>query len=265
MKKFKSTIVLAFALAMVTVLFAHSSLAQAAARETEESSQSCVVDLKHNVHNCQDISGIHVLDVTEVATPGGEINTTCTQSTIQIHVPLNYKATIQFHYDGSPSGWTVNIGDSSTNNGYAGDAATQSNDSEVQILNQQMALYASDYGNNQLLTTINNLGIGAGDTATFVVSNNKLQWTLPNHNGSYTSPYIFALAGQPDAEGPTNNDIYVGVNRVIYGPGSRTGCGVSYVTYVVESIGGGGGGGGCTPLPNGKTLPQPDAPPPCQQ
>ncbi|WP_197046531.1 hypothetical protein, partial [Planktothrix paucivesiculata] len=42
-------------------------------------------------------------------------------------------AEFEVQYDGVPTGITVNIGDSSTNNGFGGDGATQSNDAELNI------------------------------------------------------------------------------------------------------------------------------------
>lgn len=46
--------------------------------------------------------------------------------------PYDY-AEFKISYDGAPTGLTVNIGDSSTNNGGSGDGGTQSNDAEMQI------------------------------------------------------------------------------------------------------------------------------------
>ncbi|KAH9495527.1 hypothetical protein Btru_013507 [Bulinus truncatus] len=46
----------------------------------------------------------------------------------------------------SPTGFTFNLGDSSTNNGFAGDASTQSRDAELQLLNGRLDGFRSDFG-----------------------------------------------------------------------------------------------------------------------
>jgi hypothetical protein len=66
--------------------------------------------------------------------------------------------------------------------------------------------------------------------ATFEVSNEKVVYD--NHDGtasSLASPYLYALAGQPDSEGPVNCDVFAAFNRVIDGD-YRSGSGVREVT-----------------------------------
>ncbi|HEX3048056.1 MAG TPA: CehA/McbA family metallohydrolase [Bacillota bacterium] len=141
------------------------------------------------------------------------------------------KATFYFYFNGSPTGWLVNIGDSSTNNGYAGDSGTQNNDSELQIVNGSMAVYCSDYGSSQLLLT--KTGCAPRNNCIRVeVSNNKVSYyNYATGDGfTQTSPYIFALNGQADAEGPVNYTIYGALNRVVAGSSERTGSGVVRAT-----------------------------------
>ena len=49
------------------------------------------------------------------------------------------------------------------------------------------------------------------------------------------SPYLFALAGQPDSEGPVNYDIDAAFNKVIAGD-YRFGTGVGQVTVTLSSV-----------------------------
>src|SRR5262245_32478536 len=44
-----------------------------------------------------------------------------------------YEADFRIEYDAAPTGMSVNIGDSRTNDGFGGDAGTQSNDAEINI------------------------------------------------------------------------------------------------------------------------------------
>jgi Ca2+-binding RTX toxin-like protein len=69
------------------------------------------------------------------------------------------------------------------------------------------------------------------------VSNEKLAWD--NKSGlqnSLTWPYLYALNGQPDDEGPVNSEIYAGFNRVISGPFDRIGSGASKVTILLNPL-----------------------------
>jgi Ca2+-binding RTX toxin-like protein len=150
------------------------------------------------------------------------------------------KAKFIVEYDETPSGWTVNLGDSASNNGYGGDAGTQSRDAEMQIVNGGMAVYGNDYNTPPAGS------LPQGNVPNFVtngsrieleVSNEKLAWD--NKSGlqnSLTWPYLYALNGQPDDEGPVNSEIYAGFNRVISGPFDRIGSGASKVTILLNPI-----------------------------
>jgi len=157
----------------------------------------------------------------------------------EVVVKLNYQSGFEtskflIEYDKTPENWTVNIGDSQSNNGHKGDGAHQSNDAETQILNQTLVVH----GNDDIPSSLNPLAT-VSDFVTepseikLKVSNEYLAWN--NHNGiqgDVESPYLYALNGQPDGEGPVNHDIYAAFNRVISST-SRIGSGVSKVTIVV--------------------------------
>lgn len=139
------------------------------------------------------------------------------------------KAMIYVTYTDNPTGWMVNIGDSKTNNGYAGDGATQSHDAELQVYNRGYALYASDYGNSARIRNISNFAPATGSKwMRFYVADGYTSYYSANSSGSYTSNNLFALNGEADGEGKTNFKIYAGFNRVISGT-SRVGRGVNYV------------------------------------
>jgi len=150
------------------------------------------------------------------------------------------KAKFIVEYDDTPSGWTVNIGDSASNNGYGGDGGTQSRDAEMQIINGNMSVNGNDYntpaGAQLTQGNVPNL-VSNGSRVELEVSNEKLAWD--NKSGlqnSLTSPYLYALNGQHDDEGPVNSEMYAGFNRVISGPGARIGSGASKVTIMLNPL-----------------------------
>ena len=149
-------------------------------------------------------------------------------------------AVFQVQYDAEPAGdITVNIGDSRTNNGHSGDSATQSNDAEVQIgsvpTTDDRTFYA--FGKDATpggptLETVPDFA-AAGRTVKITVANDFVAWdNNQGVSGSLTSPYLFALAGQPDSEGPVNYDIYAAFNRVVGYP-PRLGSGAAQVTVTL--------------------------------
>lgn len=182
-----------------------------------EASISCTIDLLNNTDDCDSVSAITLVAPLENSQAVAKIDLSPTAGYRKAKFELTYGSTI--------AGWTFNLGDSSTNDGYGGDGNTQWNDSEFQILNTQGAIYASDFVPNnpsRLLQEIPGI-IAPNQTHTIEVSNEKLNY----NDTDFISPYIFALAGQDDPQG-INYDIYVGMNRVINNS-SRNGSGLEKV------------------------------------
>jgi hypothetical protein len=128
------------------------------------------------------------------------------------------KVVYEITYGDHPTGWLLNIGDSSTNNGYGGDSRTQSNDAELQIINGMMSVYCNDYGSSRLLFSEPNCAPANGKIR-IEISNNKVTYYnyQTNISKTWTSPYLFALNGQSDKEGAPNYKLYTGINRVVDG------------------------------------------------
>ncbi|MEG4142117.1 DUF4347 domain-containing protein [Microcoleus sp. Pol7_B1] len=150
------------------------------------------------------------------------------------------KAKFIVEYDKAPSGWTVNLGDSGSNDGYGGDGSTQSRDAEMNIVNGNMSVFGNDYntppGGELTPGNVPNFVTNASSVE-LEVSNEQLAWD--NKNGlknSLTSPYLYALNGQVDATGPVNSEIYAGFNRVISAYSDRIGSGASKVTILLNPI-----------------------------
>ena len=155
------------------------------------------------------------------------------------------QAQFQVEYAAVPTGMSVNIGDSRTNNGFGGDAATQSNDAEINIGRSPSGGNVNDlyiFGKDGtptpggLLSQIPNFVGNGVAVANLTVRNNFFAWTNNQGSaGSLSSPYLFALAGQPDSEGPVNYDIFAAFNRDIEGSG-RFGTGVERVTVTLSTV-----------------------------
>ncbi|RDH41432.1 hypothetical protein [Zooshikella ganghwensis] len=140
---------------------------------------------------------------------------------------------------------TVDIGDSRTNNGFNGDSGTQSNDAEIQIggstqYSDHVAIFDDlrIFGNDSSPTSelvISPDIVTSGSEINITVMDKYLAWD--NNEGisdHFSSPYLHALNGQADSEGPINYDIFASFNRVI-SSNSRIGAGVGEVTICLRT------------------------------
>lgn len=134
----------------------------------------------------------------------------------------------------TPIGWTVNIGDSRSNDGYGGDGGHQANNAELRINGTQMMIYGrnNEAGRSPILVQVEEAAESRGVIA-LEVGNEQVRWWQPaggTGDGMFieqvTSPYLFALDGQADAIGGVNYEVYAAFNRVIDGGAARNGRGV---------------------------------------
>jgi hypothetical protein len=137
-------------------------------------------------------------------------------------------ASIVAEYEGLPFGWTLNIGDSPTNNGYGGDSGNPDSEAEMQIVNQDMSVYSSALGPG-IVDNLMTQHFGLNNAALkFVVCNQYLSFGNPN--GVLQTPNSKLLYALPDAGAGNNSLLYVGLNRVVAGPGARVGKGLRRAT-----------------------------------
>jgi len=142
---------------------------------------------------------------------------------------------ISCYYAASTSGWLLNIGDSITNDGYGGDAGTQSCDAESYVINNGVTSYLHAHENEydgcqRFSLTSGHIPATGYRNVRYWVENNMMSvdknfdenWEYLNTN------YFYALDGRYDAEGPEDYKIYIGINRVIGGT-YRSGSGLDYV------------------------------------
>jgi hypothetical protein len=144
-------------------------------------------------------------------------------------------------YGAPPKGMTLNVGDSATNDGFAGDGCTQSRDAETHVSDGSLLVFGNDHtpqhaakDGHRLLRTIDGL-VGAGTELVLTVRDESLEWAIPalNRRDVLRSPCLFALGGQEDTEGRPNQDVFVAANRCIAGD-YRAGSGV--VKLVLEPL-----------------------------
>ncbi len=190
---------------------------------------SCTLDLTLGRNDCGNIGGAMVMNQNG--------NQSLLRLTLDPHSTGYVKARFDITYGNTPSGLSVNIGDSISNDGYGGDNGNQSNNAEVQIDNDQLSVYgndttkASDTVDNKRQLKVLRSVVQAGETISLEVSNERLGLNTASGIEVVNSPYLFALNGQEDRQGASNNDIYAAFNRSIVG--NTTGAGVAKVVMTL--------------------------------
>ncbi len=154
------------------------------------------------------------------------------QAALKIVVPPGCsQANVDVEYEGLPSGWTVNLGDSPTNDGFAGDAGSTPHNAELWVLNEDLSL--ANAGNNPAV--IDNPRV----TAHLALTNSALKLVVKDQLVSWGNPYTLAqspavkdLYSFTDPLEPRT--IYLGLNRVITGRPDRPGCGARRVLITFQ-------------------------------
>ncbi|MCE7983505.1 MAG: VWA domain-containing protein [Caldilinea sp. CFX5] len=191
---------------------------------------SCTVDLVAARHDCDRISALQLLEWRD--------NHALYQLTVGPFATGYARARFDITYSGAPSGWSVNLGDSISNQGSGGDMGTQSNDAEVQILAGDLLVYGNDNtpidqtGDGRRLLSRRNDAVRAGETISLEVSDQHLGISAAGGIEVFDSPYLFALNGQPDREGEVNYSLYLGFNRSINGGHDGTGVARVIITLI---------------------------------
>jgi hypothetical protein len=159
---------------------------------------------------------------------------------VQVNVPLGCSGIkVVVDYDGEPEGWTLNVGDSDTNNGFAGDGGSLplGQNAEMQILDSTLTVYHA--GDAPPIDQLALAQLALEDSAfKVVVEDQFVSWGNPyaNLDAHQALQNLFFL---PDPVGAgENRTLYVGLNRVI-APATgqntgRNGCGVRHAIIWTE-------------------------------
>jgi len=137
--------------------------------------------------------------------------------------------------DPDGANWILNIGNSPSNNGWAGDSGHFNNDSEMQLFGYTLTVYHNDLAGNGQALTQHSAFDPDGDSATAIVCDSYFGWE------SSTVPYIdlfdagiFQIDGdEPDVAAGVKNDqqLYIGINRTV-GSSGRDGVGAQALTLI---------------------------------
>lgn len=230
-KRLRSTPVL---LALAVLLLAGGTAAEA---------QTCVpflayVDLDKNGGSIDTPPHLTVSD--HVTTQSSQFNPECNvkdwkAAVITVTIPPACScATVWVEFDGEPEGWTVNIGDSDSNNGFGGDAGSipLGQNAEVDVLDQRLTVWsAADNPAEVDPLLVQHLGLTDGSLK-FVVCDQSVSVGQPL--SKLETPDLQRLFFLPAApQGAENRTFYVGLNRTVANAG-RSGCGARRALAILQ-------------------------------
>lgn len=155
------------------------------------------------------------------------------EAVLKINVAGCTQANLIAEYEGLPKAWTLNVGDSPTNDGFAGDAGTTDNDAEMWILDESMSV-ANNGSNPDNPLFKQDLSL-TNSSMKFVVKNQLFSWGQPF--GVLQSPASKQLFALPDtANAAEGSNIYAGLNRVIFNApaNGRRGCGLRRFLVILQ-------------------------------
>ncbi|MEA2559498.1 MAG: hypothetical protein QOH06_1002 [Acidobacteriota bacterium] len=168
--------------------------------------------------------------------PGCDVNF-WKAAVVQVNVPPECSGvTVWVEYAGAPEGFSVNIGDSETNDGFAGDAGSLpiGQNAELQVLHENLTVYSNATAPPVDTLAVQHLALNDG-ALKFVVKNQSVSWGNPY--AVLATPSLQKLFFLP-TDGSGNRTIYVGLNRTISPVNGqntfRNGCGARHAIMFVQ-------------------------------
>lgn len=148
------------------------------------------------------------------------------QAALKIVVPAGCtQVNAVIEYEGLPCGWTADLGDSPTDNGFGGDSGSTPHNAEVQIVGEDLSVYNGS-GNAALVDNLAGADLALTDSALkLVVKDQFVSWGNPH--AFLSTPNNKMLYSFSDPADP--RAVYLGLNRVILATSGRTGYGARRV------------------------------------
>jgi hypothetical protein len=158
----------------------------------------------------------------------------------EAHVTIDLKAGkkrvahITVEYEGTPYSWTVNIGDSPTNDGDGGNAGGPEHSAEIQVQGQVVSVYSTSLAAGIVDQLLNEQKTLTDGTIKFTVSNQHVTIGQPADALDTTNSKLLFWIPDPAASPATDAyKIYAGFNRVV-NDDTRNGCGARSVAIWTE-------------------------------
>jgi len=209
------------------------------------------IDLRTGVTST--IGSAAAIDVTDLGPSSLSGSTNCPGQWMEARVEIDLKppagspagtparvAHIAVAYEGKPFQWTINVGDSPTNNGFGGNSGDPEHAAEIQVLEQVVSVYSDPQIPGKVDLILRQEVALTDGSLQFTVTDQKVTIGQPSVT-LQTSVPTNLLFWLPDPklspQDPALYKIYAAFNRVVdnaaVGSGGRIGCGARSATIWV--------------------------------
>ncbi|MDY7095182.1 MAG: hypothetical protein SX243_19570 [Acidobacteriota bacterium] len=198
----------------------------------------CYVDLVQGTFICPNSAVYPHVQIDPVVETrfNPECDTSCWHAAVvTISVPEECtEAAVWVEYEGVPEGWTLNFGDSASNDGWGGDFDSPpiNQNAELQVLDDELTLFEAT-NDPPVENRINQRLVLEDGALRAVVKDQFVSWGQPY---SFSESFRQRLFFLPPA--PGDRTLYVGLNRVIRPVNAqnttRTGCGLRRAIITVR-------------------------------
>jgi len=145
---------------------------------------------------------------------------------------------IEVLYSGEPEGWTVDICDSHSCNGYGGDGGDTNWAAELEVLHDNFRVYSAQTDEVSVERIVDAQALSLADSkAEFVIEDQRATLTVGQVSLVALTPnneFLFDFNDRSTQYGPPNHDIYASFNGVLTGQADRNGKGARRVRISVE-------------------------------
>ena len=160
------------------------------------------------------------------------------ETVLRANVTDGCRLCVVLDYTETPTGYTLDLGDSATNNGQGGNNGGGESEAELQIRDEVLTAFSIGYGPSLLDRVVEQQLSLDQSSYKICVGNQSITWGQPA--GSSSTPHGKALFALPDLAFDGNTDVFLGLNRVIHNlagapsPSNRVGTGLRRAYVTVE-------------------------------
>lgn len=195
---------------------------------TEESDDAISLGCFNSEYYCDLTVGSGVLSCPNLPDPT-DVKITSTANGVVLEVDMQSWGRMQVSANAKASSlYTFHIGDSPTNNGWAGDAGTTQYDAEMHLYDNSLFVYRNDLGGSSLAGSMGDAIPGAVGSFCTVVADQAMVWYGTPSGASQSTRYLGL--SDPFLFRPHMGDqkLFVGINRTV-GSAARTGSAIGGV------------------------------------
>ncbi len=172
---------------------------------------SCQINLQGGPSTCDSLSVIQWIEPLENE-----------RGVLQIDIAGYQRVVLRLEYRGPANNWTLNLGGSIKNDGTT-DISSNPNDAQLSLFGRDLLIYSNSQNDHTQLARITNVILEADGIMTLDIQHQQVAWHTPSTSEELASRHWLNLQAN-DAT------VYIGLNRAILQPTTRTGSGLAILT-----------------------------------